>query len=241
MAPRNTQTATKTTTSASKRPRTTKKEAQDPNVTSDAAPEEVAIDVPMEEVSAVDAAVDVVADIPKGPDSVDAADEEDSNGVESEPAKLHEIAKQIHKLQRTMNKTQRTVNSILQNLEGVDPKMKKKGRVKKEPSGFAKPSLLSDELCDFLMLPRGSKLARTEVTKRLTTYIKERELQNPQNRRQILLDDRLKKLLLVPEGTVVTFFNIQKFLSHYKQDVATEEAQPAPVPPPQAPAEILAV
>jgi chromatin remodeling complex protein RSC6 len=135
--------------------------------------------------------------------------------------KLHEVFKLIQKVQRTVNKTQRSVTAIFQHLEGADPKAKKR-RTKKEPSGFAKPSLLSDELCDFLNIDHGSKLARTEVTKKLTTYIKENNLQNPENRRQIILDDKLKLLLNVAEGTVVTFFNIQRFLSHYKADPPAE-------------------
>lgn len=138
--------------------------------------------------------------------------------------KLHEIIKLLHKLQRSANKTQRSVNIILQDLEGVDPK-NKRVRPKKEPSGFAKPSLLSDEMCDFLDLPHGSKLARTEVTKKLTVYIKQNQLQNPDNRKQILLDDKLKRLLNVDDKTVLTFFTIQKYLSNHKKD--SLEASPA--------------
>lgn len=162
------------------------------------------------------------------PMEIDAVAEEvvNTNDVDAESAttlidtsKLHEVVKLIQKVQRTVNKTQKSVNAIFQHLEGADPKTKKR-RTKKEPSGFAKPSLLTNELCDFLGIEHGSKLARTEVTKKLTTYIKENNLQNPENRRQIVLDDKLKKLLNVEEGTVVTFFNIQRFLSHYKPDTS---------------------
>lgn len=146
--------------------------------------------------------------------------------------KLHEVVKLIQKLQRSVNKTQRSVNAILEHLEGADPKAAatKKKRAKKEPSGFAKPSLLSDDLCEFLNVPQGSKMARTEVTKKLTEYIKTNDLQNPQNRRQIILDDKLKRLLKVDVDTIVTFFNIQRFLSGYKsEDRAGGAAAAAPV------------
>lgn len=151
--------------------------------------------------------------------------------------KLGEIIKLLHKLQRSANKTQRSVNIILQDLEGVDPK-NKRVRPKKEPSGFAKPSLLSDEMCDFLDLPRGSKLARTEVTKKLTVYIKQNKLQNPDNRKQILLDEKLKRLLNVDDKTVLTFFTIQKYLSNHKKDAP--EASPAADPEPVVKIETVA-
>merc|ERR1712010_169525 len=56
---------------------------------------------------------------------------------------------------------------------------KKKDRPKREPSGFAKPTKISQELCDFLKKPAGTEMARTEVTKYLTSYIKEHKLQYP--------------------------------------------------------------
>lgn len=97
---------------------------------------------------------------------------------------------------------------------------------KKEPSGFAKPSRISGELSSFLGVPPDTRLARTQVTKLLTEYIKKNDLQCPKNRRNIRLDDKLKDLLKVPEGTVVTFFNLQKHCkSHYisdEEEVASE-------------------
>jgi chromatin remodeling complex protein RSC6 len=48
--------------------------------------------------------------------------------------------------------------------------------VKKAPSGFAKPTLLSDEICEFLNMDKGCMLARTEVTKHINQYIKKNNL-----------------------------------------------------------------
>ena len=39
------------------------------------------------------------------------------------------------------------------------------GDPKRPPSGFAKPALISDSLCQFLGKPSGTEMARTEVTK----------------------------------------------------------------------------
>ena len=57
---------------------------------------------------------------------------------------------------------------------------------KRAPSGFAKPTKISEELCKFLGMKKGTEIARTEVTKHLTTYIKTNKLQDESNKRKIL-------------------------------------------------------
>ena len=101
-------------------------------------------------------------------------------------------------------------------LKKKESKIKKKNSKKRSPSGFAKPSLISDDLAEFLNLPSGSEIARTDVTCKLIAYIKEHNLQNPNKKTEILVDDILNKLLVPEEGDVITFFNLQKFLKkHY--------------------------
>lgn len=84
--------------------------------------------------------------------------------------------------------------------------------VKRAPSGFAKPALISDELCNFLGKPSGTEMARTEVTQHITSYIKENNLQNAANKREISPDAKLKNLLNIENGDVLTFFNLQKYM-----------------------------
>jgi len=84
-------------------------------------------------------------------------------------------------------------------------------RPKRAPSGFAKPAPISNKLCDFLERPYGTEMARTEVTKYLTNYIKEHNLQDPSNKRRILPDDRLRTLLS-SENNEVTYFNLQTYM-----------------------------
>ena len=84
-------------------------------------------------------------------------------------------------------------------------------------SGFAKPGFISPQLCDFLGVKHGTELARTDVTKKLTQYIKDHNLQDANNKRVIVLDDNLKKLLTPGPGEVITYFNLQSFMKkHYK-------------------------
>jgi chromatin remodeling complex protein RSC6 len=85
---------------------------------------------------------------------------------------------------------------------------------KRQPSGFAKPALLSDELCNFLALPLGSELARTSVTKQLNVYIKENKLQKEDNKKFIQPDAKLQDLLKIPEGEILSYFNLQKYMKH---------------------------
>ena len=103
-----------------------------------------------------------------------------------------------------------------------DKKANKKNSDKKRvPSGFAKPGPISDELAKFLGMPAGSQLARTEVTTKVIAYVKEFNLQNPENKKQIISDEKLKALL-EPGDNVITFFNLQTFLKkHFLQATVT--------------------
>ena len=94
-------------------------------------------------------------------------------------------------------------------------------RAPRAPSGFAKPTLISDELCAFLGKPVGTEMARTEVTKSITAYIKEHSLQHSDNKRHIKPDSALKALLNVDDSTELTYFNLQKYMKvHFPKSAA---------------------
>lgn len=99
---------------------------------------------------------------------------------------------------------------------------------KRAPSGFAKPTNLSPELCKFLGVPANTQVARTDVTKKVTEYIKTHNLQNPDNKREILLDGPLKALLAPPPDTSVTFFSLQTHMK--KHFVGSTPAAPVEEP-----------
>lgn len=88
------------------------------------------------------------------------------------------------------------------------------GAVKRSPSGFAKPTKLSDQLCGFLGIDNGSAMARTEVTRIINDYIKKNKLQNPEDKRQILPDAHLKSILNYKDGDKLSYFNLQTSLKH---------------------------
>jgi chromatin remodeling complex protein RSC6 len=92
---------------------------------------------------------------------------------------------------------------------------KKKSDKKRSPSGFAKPALVTDDLASFMDVPPGTQLARTDVTSNVIAYVMKEKLQNPANKKQIIPDDKLRKLLNPKEEDVITFFNLQTYLKHH--------------------------
>lgn len=83
------------------------------------------------------------------------------------------------------------------------------------PSGFAKPTKLSDDLCAFLGVPSGSEMARTEVTRVINEYIKKNSLQDTTDKRTIVPDTKLMSILKLGEGDKLTYFNLQTYIKHH--------------------------
>jgi len=95
-------------------------------------------------------------------------------------------------------------------------KGKKNEKTEVKPHGFAVPSKVSDELCSFMECDPGTLIARTQVTKKLTEYIKLHNLQNPEQKKQILPDETLYTLLGEESRNVfLTHFTIQKYMNHH--------------------------
>jgi hypothetical protein len=85
-----------------------------------------------------------------------------------------------------------------------------------KPCGFAVPNIVSDELCLFMKVTPGTLVSRTNVTKKLTEYISENKLQNPENKRQIIPDSVLSSLLGdAAKDVFLTHFTIQKYMNHH--------------------------
>jgi len=100
---------------------------------------------------------------------------------------------------------------------------KKRASGNRAPSGFVKPTLISDELAAFLGKDKGTLLARTAVSKEINAYIRTNKLQDGENGRKIHADAKLAKLLKLGKGEELTYFNLQKYMKHHfpKAVVAT--------------------
>ena len=150
-------------------------------------------------------------------------------------AKVDALYKSSKAISTELRKLQKTVAKELKDAHKKSKKVRgKKGlaaadKPKRAPSGFAKPSVISAELCEFLGKPSGTEIARTDVTKFLTQYIKKNELQQPENKRVIVPDEKLKKLLKVTPTDIVTYFNLQKFMkAHFPKPVPAVVVVAAP-------------
>ena len=102
---------------------------------------------------------------------------------------------------------------------------RKKKPATRAPSGFVKPTKISDELASFLGKPFGSEMARTDVTREINAYIRANNLQDKTNGRKINPDTQLAKLLKVGSEDELTYFNLQRYMSPHFTKKAQLEAE----------------
>ena len=96
----------------------------------------------------------------------------------------------------------------------------------RSPSGFVKPTLISNELATFLNKPVGTEMARTEVTREINGYIRANNLQDKQNGRKINPDKQLATLLKIGNDEELTYFNLQRYMSpHFAKATAKPAAE----------------
>jgi len=139
---------------------------------------------------------------------------------------LKELTKQVTRERKETERVLKKANKV---------QKRKKNRGNRSPGGFTKPTPLSDGMCTFLEVPVGTELPRTDVTRQINKYVKENNLQNPENKKQILPDSKLTNLLFLKDGDELTYFNLQRYMTiHFlKRDETTGEVSPF-VPPTRA-------
>ncbi|KAK1301171.1 Zinc finger CCCH domain-containing protein 44 [Acorus calamus] len=97
------------------------------------------------------------------------------------------------------------------------------GEENKKRGGFAKVCSLSPQLQELVGVP---ELARTEVVKRIWAYIREKDLQDPKNKRNILCDERLHHIFKVNS---INMFQMNKVLSKHIWPLASEDGPVEPI------------
>ena len=145
----------------------------------------------------------------------DAVAEVDSSLVEQSGeflVKLQQLGALINALKTEYRTLEKKWTRDLKVAQKQSSKRKRKAGAR-APSGFVKPTRISDELASFLAKPSGTEMARTEVTRDINKYIREHNLQDKSNGRQINPDSKLASLLKVAKTDVLTYFNLQRYMS----------------------------
>ena len=145
----------------------------------------------------------------------DAVAEVDSSLVEQSGeflVKLQQLGALINALKTEYRTLEKKWTRDLKVAQKQSSKRKRKAGAR-APSGFVKPTRISDELASFLAKPSGTEMARTEVTRDINKYIREHNLQDKANGRQINPDTKLASLLKVAKNDVLTYFNLQRYMS----------------------------
>ena len=194
-----------------------KKEAAAPAPKKDAAPKK----------EAASKKEPVVPAVPVVEENVVVSDETDVQLAEQSAAfldKLQQLGALINTLKAEYRTLEKKWSRNLKTAQKQSSKRKRKAG-NRQPSGFVKPTRISDELAVFLGKEKGAEMARTHVTKEINAYIRSNNLQDKDNGRKINPDAKLVALLKLKKEDELTYFNLQKFMSpHFAKSVKAESS-----------------
>jgi chromatin remodeling complex protein RSC6 len=170
---------------------------------------------------AVKAVEPVVSTAPVVASSTPAPVAEVSADASALPVKMTEFnakLQQLNSIFSTVKNDFKTLEKAVAREMKIAQKLSSKRRRNngnRKPSGFIKPTRISDELAAFLGKTIGTEMARTEVSKEINAYIQTHSLQDKSNGRKINPDAKLTELLKISKEDELTYFNLQKFMKHH--------------------------
>ena len=126
-------------------------------------------------------------------------------------AKLQQLVGLLSTLKSDFKTLEKTVSREMKAAQKLANK-KRRNTNPRKPSGFTNATPISEELANFLGKAVGTEMARTEVSKEITKYIKSNNLQDVTNGRVIKADAKLSKLLRLGKDDELTFFNLQRYM-----------------------------
>ena len=135
------------------------------------------------------------------------------------PLKKNKMVTLLRKVLRQVNQVEKQSFRLV--------KTKKTVNKNKVISGFQKPTRISKDLAKFTGWNETDLHSRVEVTKFICDYIKTNNLQNPDDRRQIVPDAKLQKLLGYnpkKETEPLRYYSIQFHLNKMKHFPKVEVA-----------------
>jgi chromatin remodeling complex protein RSC6 len=144
-----------------------------------------------------------------------------SNKLAEFSSKLQQLTALFSAVKSDYKTLEKLVAREFKNAQKSSSKRKKSSK-NRQPSGFVKPTRISDELAIFLGKTQGTEMARTDVSKELNQYIRLNSLQDKTNGRKIIPDQKLAVLLNIDNEVELTYFNLQRYMKHHfiKADVA---------------------
>jgi len=127
-------------------------------------------------------------------------------------AKLNQLGALLASLKTEYRSLEKKWSREIKTAQKTNAKRKRKSG-NRQPSGFVKPTKISDELAKFLEKPAGTEMARTDVTREINKYIRSHNLQDKENGRKINPDAKLQTLLKLKKTDELTYFNLQRYMS----------------------------
>lgn len=139
-------------------------------------------------------------------------------------AKLQQLAGLFSSVKTDFKVLEKTVLRDVKAMQKASSR-RKKSAGNRQPSGFVKPTRISDELAQFLGKTVGTEMARTDVSKEINAYIRSNGLQDKENGRKINADRKLSTLLRLNNQDELTYFNLQRYMKpHFIKTDATSSA-----------------
>jgi len=154
------------------------------------------------------------ATVPVTADAADLTETSVSTKLNEFSAKLQQMSGLFASVKGDFKTLEKVVSRELKNAQKSKSKSKKASG-NRQPSGFVKPTRISDELAKFLGKAAGVEMARTAVSKEINAYIREKGLQDASNGRKINPDASLTKLLNLKKEDELTYFNLQRYMKHH--------------------------
>ena len=150
---------------------------------------------------------------------------EETSGIQQKLNEFSAKLQQISSIFSTMKGDFKTLEkSVTRELKAAAKASSKRAKRagNRQPSGFVKPTRISDELAKFLGKTVGTEMARTDVSKEINAYIRANNLQRPDNGRFIVPDAKLTTLLKLGKDDELSYFNLQRYMKpHFIKAEAT--------------------
>ncbi len=128
---------------------------------------------------------------------------------------LTSISTLVGEIKSIQNEVKNLQKNYVKVLKDHNKTLNKKNTRIRNPSGFAKPSKISKEMATFLSLDPSEEVPRNQITKLINKYIIDNELRNDSDKRQILPNKKLSKLLNLKGDEQLSYFNLQKYMKHH--------------------------